>query len=80
MQLRRGVVWWVSALPAILMGLWLLNLALANWWAGSGPPTQAAKQYVERGNWLGIGACSFMSLAVAFIAVGIARCCRKADK
>lgn len=52
------MVWrWLLAIGLLAGSLWFANLALGNWWASGGPPTQNPEVYAFRGDICFVTAC-----------------------
>lgn len=63
-------MFWRWLLSAVLLigALWSTNLALGNWWAAGGPPTEHPETFAFRGNVFFALAC-LLFLASAFTVV-----------
>jgi len=54
------MIWrWAIDILLLLLSVWVANLAVFNWWAGSGPPTPNHDIYSFRGNLFIVLACLF---------------------
>jgi hypothetical protein len=59
---------WLLSGILLMVSIWCANLALGNWWAAGGPPTEYRETFLFRGN-VFFALATFFLLATAFTVI-----------